>query len=303
MRAPHPALDEPDTDRLLRALADATRRALLDRLRDRPGLTLGELAAGFTLTRQALSKHLAALEAAQLVVALWRGREKLHYLNPLPLQSLPARWVTTTARETGAALTALNRALRPTAPWPPTSGARDPVTAAFSAAPGAALGGTRVADADALAQARSYLAGSADAMQRLIEQLPADAGYTRPSGGGFSLAEQVWHLADLDEYGWVPRLQRLLAERRPRLPAVDGDRLAVERRYQQRPWRGAARRFIAQRRRALRWLGHFNLEVLQKPAVFAGRATTAGDVLAAMVAHDREHRLEIASLWAQEIAR
>lgn len=293
-----PVLDEPDTDRLLRALADATRRTLLDRLRDQPGLTLGELAAGFTLTRQALSKHLAALEAAQLVVAMWRGREKLHYLNPLPLQRLPARWVTTTARETGAALTALRQALKPAA----TPG-RDAVAAAFAAEPGAALAGTRIVDAEALAQARHYLAASAEAMQRLIEQLPADAGYARPPGGGFSLAEQVWHLADLDEFGWVPRLERLLAERRPRLPGVDGDRLAVERRYQQRPWRGAARRFIAQRRRALRSLGRFDVEVLRRPAVFAGRATAAGDVLAAMVAHDREHRLEIASLWAREKAR
>lgn len=291
-------LDEPDTDRLLRALADATRRALLDRLRDRPGLTLGELAAGFTLTRQALSKHLAVLEAAQLVVALWRGREKLHYLNPLPLQRLPARWVTTTAREAGAALSALKQALKPDAPR-----GRDTVAAAFATEPGAALDGKRIASAEALAQAGHFLAGSAEAMQRLIELLPADAGYTRPADGEFSLAEQVWHLADLDEFGWVPRLERLLAERRPRLPGVDGDRLAVERRYQQRPWRGAARRFIAQRRRALRSLGHFDADVLHRPAVFAGRATTAGDVLAAMVAHDREHRLAIAALWAHETAR
>jgi DNA-binding transcriptional ArsR family regulator len=296
--ADSPSLDEPDTDRLLRALADATRRTLLDRLRDRAGLTLGELSAGFTLTRQALSKHLAVLEAAQLVVAVWRGREKLHYLNPLPLQRLPARWVTTTARETGAALAALKQALKPAAMQ-----GRDDVAAAFAAEPGAALAGTRIVDADALAQARHYLAGSVDAMQRLIERLPSDAGYTRPAGGGFSLAEQVWHLADLDEFGWVPRLERLLAERRPRLPGVDGDRLAIERCYQQRPWRGAARRFIAQRRRALRSLGRFDAELLRRPAVFAGRTTTAGDVLAAMVAHDREHRLEIASLWTQEKAR
>lgn len=303
MSALRPPPDEPDTDRLLRALADPTRRALLDKLRDWPGLTLGELAAGFPLTRQALSKHVATLETAQLVVSLWRGREKLHYLNPLPLQSLPARWVTATAQEAGAALIALKRALQPSAAAAATKRARDPVTAAFRAEPGAALAGARVADADALAQAGTYLAGSADAMQRLIEHLPAAGGYTRPAGGGFSLAEQIWHLADLDEFGWVPRLQRLLGEPRPRLPGVDGDRLAVERRYQQRPWRGAARRFIAQRRRALRCLGHFDLEVLRRPAVFAGRATTAGAVLAAMVAHDREHRLAIASLWTREKAR
>ncbi len=99
------------TDQLLRALADATRRSLLDRLRDQPGLTLGELGAGFAQSRQALSKHLAVLEAADLLVTLWRGREKLHYLNPVPLQALPTRWVTTTAREHSAALAALKKAL------------------------------------------------------------------------------------------------------------------------------------------------------------------------------------------------
>ena len=111
-----PDLSDDDTDRLLRALADATRRGLLDRLRDKPGLTLGELAAGFPQSRQALSKHLAALESAELVVTLWRGREKLHYLNPLPLQALPARWVTHTASEHAAALAALQQAMQETGP-------------------------------------------------------------------------------------------------------------------------------------------------------------------------------------------
>ena len=104
-------MTDDDIDRLLRALSDATRRRLLDRLRDSPGLTQGQLAEGFTQSRQALSKHLAALEAVDLVVPVWRGREKLHYLNPVPLQALPARWVTTTAREHSAALSALQRAL------------------------------------------------------------------------------------------------------------------------------------------------------------------------------------------------
>lgn len=106
-----PDTDDEAIDRLLRALSDATRRRLLDRLRDAPGLTLSELTAGFAQSRQALSKHLAMLEAAELVVAVWRGREKLHYLNPVPLQALPARWVTTSAREHAAALAALQRAL------------------------------------------------------------------------------------------------------------------------------------------------------------------------------------------------
>jgi len=104
-------MSDEDIDRLLRALSDATRRRLLDCLRDAPGLTQSELAEGFAQSRQALSKHLAVLEAADLVVAVWRGREKLHYLNPVPLQALPARWVTTTAREHSAALAALQKAL------------------------------------------------------------------------------------------------------------------------------------------------------------------------------------------------
>ncbi len=105
------AADEHALDRLLRALGDATRRRLLDRLRDSPGLTLSALGEGFALSRQAISKHLAVLAAADLVVTLWRGREKLHYLNPVPLQALPSRWVTADARAHSAALLALQQAL------------------------------------------------------------------------------------------------------------------------------------------------------------------------------------------------
>jgi DNA-binding transcriptional ArsR family regulator len=113
---PAGGLDDAALDRLLRALGDATRRRLLDHLRDAPGLTLSALADGFALSRQAVSKHLAVLEAADLVVTLWRGREKLHYLNPVPLQALPTRWVTTSARAHTAALQALQQALAGGAP-------------------------------------------------------------------------------------------------------------------------------------------------------------------------------------------
>ena len=105
-------MTDDELDSLLRALGDATRRRLLDRLRDAPGLTLSALADGFEPSRQAISKHLAVLAAADLVVCVWRGREKLHYLNPVPLQALPARWVTTSARAHSAALNALQRALQ-----------------------------------------------------------------------------------------------------------------------------------------------------------------------------------------------
>ncbi len=80
-------------DAVYRALADPTRRVLLDRLRERDGLTLGELCGPLAMARQSASQHLAVLEAANLVTTTRRGREKLHYLNPVPLWELQERWV------------------------------------------------------------------------------------------------------------------------------------------------------------------------------------------------------------------
>jgi len=80
-------------DAVFRALADPLRRTLLDALRARGGQTLGELCEGRGMTRQAVSKHLAVLEAANLVVTMRRGREKLHYLNPVPIQEIADRWI------------------------------------------------------------------------------------------------------------------------------------------------------------------------------------------------------------------
>ena len=80
-------------DRVFKALADATRRQLLDRLYAQTGQTLGQLCEGLSLSRQAVTKHLRLLEAAELVVIHWRGREKLHFLNPLPIHALAARWI------------------------------------------------------------------------------------------------------------------------------------------------------------------------------------------------------------------
>ena len=80
-------------DRVFKALADASRRALLDRLRAENGQTLGQLCANLDMTRQAVTKHLAVLEEANLVVVLWRGREKLHYLNPVPIHEIAQRWI------------------------------------------------------------------------------------------------------------------------------------------------------------------------------------------------------------------
>jgi DNA-binding transcriptional ArsR family regulator len=80
-------------DKVFKALADASRRALLDRLRADNGQTLGQLCAHLDMTRQAVTKHLAILEEANLVVVLWRGREKLHYLNPVPIHDIAERWI------------------------------------------------------------------------------------------------------------------------------------------------------------------------------------------------------------------
>lgn len=80
-------------DAVFRALADPVRRRLLDRLRTRNGLTLGELCEGQEMTRQAVTKHLAILEQANLVATVKRGREKLHFLNPVPIQQIADRWI------------------------------------------------------------------------------------------------------------------------------------------------------------------------------------------------------------------
>ncbi|HZD88944.1 MAG TPA: metalloregulator ArsR/SmtB family transcription factor [Pseudolabrys sp.] len=85
-------------DLVFKALADASRRALLDRLRAGNGQTLSELCqrlskSGAHMTRQAVSKHLAILEDANLVVTVRRGREKLHYLNPVPIHDIADRWI------------------------------------------------------------------------------------------------------------------------------------------------------------------------------------------------------------------
>jgi DNA-binding transcriptional ArsR family regulator len=84
---------EGDADTVFKALADATRRQLLDRLRSDNGLTLGELCERLDMTRQAVTKHLAVLEEANLVIVIWRGREKLHYLNPVPIHEIAERWI------------------------------------------------------------------------------------------------------------------------------------------------------------------------------------------------------------------
>ncbi|MBI1177697.1 metalloregulator ArsR/SmtB family transcription factor [bacterium] len=80
-------------DAVFKALADESRRKLLDVLHKDNGQTLGELCGHLAMTRQAVTKHLRLLENAKLVVVVWRGREKLHYLNPVPLHEIYERWI------------------------------------------------------------------------------------------------------------------------------------------------------------------------------------------------------------------
>ncbi len=98
-------------DDVFKALADPTRRDLLDRLLAEDGQTLNQLCTGLAMTRQAASRHLAVLEGANLVVATWKGREKLHHLNRVPLQQVYDRWIGHYHQPRLAALTGLKQAL------------------------------------------------------------------------------------------------------------------------------------------------------------------------------------------------
>src|SRR5580693_7573173 len=80
-------------DEVFRALADASRRTLLDRLHRRNGQTLGELCAGLAMTRQAVTKHLSILASANLIAVQRQGREKLHFINPVPINAIAERWI------------------------------------------------------------------------------------------------------------------------------------------------------------------------------------------------------------------
>jgi len=98
-------------DEVFKALADKSRREILDRLFARNGQTLGELAQGLAMSRQAASKHIAILEAANLIASVKSGRERLHYLNPVPIHEIGDRWISKYERATVAALVELKQAL------------------------------------------------------------------------------------------------------------------------------------------------------------------------------------------------
>lgn len=94
-------------DEVFKALADPTRRGLLDRLFERDGLTLGELEEGLSMTRFGVMKHLKVLEGAGLLTTRKRGREKLHFLNPVPIRLVYERWVSKYAEPWASALSEL----------------------------------------------------------------------------------------------------------------------------------------------------------------------------------------------------
>ena len=98
-------------DSVFRALADPSRRQLLDSLNRRGGQTLNELCSVVDMARQSVSKHLAVLEASGLVTTVWRGREKLHYLNAAPIAEISDRWINHYHRRRVSALAGLKRAL------------------------------------------------------------------------------------------------------------------------------------------------------------------------------------------------
>src|SRR5436305_5732889 len=100
-----------DADLLFKALADPGRRKLLDRLHAHDGQTLTELCQHLDMTRQGVTQHLAVLEAANLVAVQWRGREKLHFLNPVPLHEIYDRWIRKFERPRLDALRDLKRRL------------------------------------------------------------------------------------------------------------------------------------------------------------------------------------------------
>jgi len=103
-------------DAVFKALADASRRELLDQLHKSNGQTLSELCGHLDMSRQAVAKHLVLLEEANLVATVWRGREKLHFLNPVPLHEISERWIAKYERPRLDALSDLKRDLEKAKP-------------------------------------------------------------------------------------------------------------------------------------------------------------------------------------------
>ncbi len=100
-----------DDDAVFRALADGSRRLLLDRLQRKNGQSLGDLCEGLEMSRQAVAKHLGILEEANLVAVQWAGREKLHFINPVPINEIAERWIGKFEQPRLRALSDLKKAL------------------------------------------------------------------------------------------------------------------------------------------------------------------------------------------------
>ena len=103
-----------DTDLLFKALADPSRRKLLDLLNAHDARTLNDLCEHLDMTRQGVTQHLDVLEAANLVATMWRGREKVHFLNPVPLQEIYERWIAKFEKPRLKAISDLKRKLEKT---------------------------------------------------------------------------------------------------------------------------------------------------------------------------------------------
>ena len=100
-----------DRDLVFKALGDPSRRKLLDALHERDGQTMTRLCEQLDMTRQAVAQHLDVLASANLIATVWRGREKLHFLNPVPLQEIYDRWIRKFERPRVKALSDLKRRL------------------------------------------------------------------------------------------------------------------------------------------------------------------------------------------------
>ena len=106
-----PIVELRDVEEVFKALADPSRRRLLDRLHEDNGQTLAQLSGNMGMSRQAVMKHLAVLEDANLVTSIKRGRERLHYLNPIPIVEIYDRWIRKYERQRLEALSNLKAAL------------------------------------------------------------------------------------------------------------------------------------------------------------------------------------------------
>jgi hypothetical protein len=137
-------------------------------------------------------------------------------------------------------------------------------------------------------------------LQRAAEGLPAAQARRRPAGGGFSLVENVWHLADLEREGYAARIRRLLSEDEPTLANFDGDRVARERRYQDRDLAEGLAAFAAARRRNLEKLRSVPAADWQRRGLQEGAGRIAlADVPRMMAEHDRSHTQDVAALLAE----